>query len=502
MRTKRALYNFFTDLIPLIIIALIGFLKLKLINENLGFAMSGMNTLFVNIMTYLSIMDGGLASALIFRLYKPISEKNQERINELASAAHRIFNSVGFIMLGIGFVVSFFVFFLFKQEGEVISYTYVRVSFLIYLASTVIPYFVLVEKSLFEADQKKYKINIVLQTFTIIRSLLEIVILMLGYGLIAMYISMTVLNLLSSLIIAYMTKKEYPLVNFKNEKKDYGMLKDVKHLMVHKVGTMVAYNIDAVIISNVIGVASVPFYTAYQYITDNLMTMIGKITYSITAGVGDLIASSQERAYGIFREINAMCFYIATVVCVPLLLVINPFINIWQPDIQTTEVLAILFVAQLLYYIIRMPLSTFANAAGLFKETRICPILESVINLVLSLALVHQFGIAGVLLATLISYLFSDYFIRPFVIYRNVFDKMPSDYYLLNCFYLIVMILLTFVMSHLMPYLNFSGYISWFISSCIIFGINAIAASLIYVVTKQASFMNRALNLLKRRSDS
>ena len=94
MRTKRALYNFLTDLIPLIIIALIGFLKLKLINENLGFAMSGMNTLFVNIMTYLSIMDGGLASALIFRLYKPISEKNQERINELASAAHRIFNSV------------------------------------------------------------------------------------------------------------------------------------------------------------------------------------------------------------------------------------------------------------------------------------------------------------------------------------------------------------------------------------------------------------------------
>lgn len=502
MRTKRALYNFLTDFIPLAIIALIGFAKLKLINENLGFAMSGMNTLFVNIMTYLSIVDGGLASALIYRLYKPISESNEKRINELASAAHKIFNSVAFIMLGIGFILSFFVFFLFKQENNAISYGYVQLSFLIYLVSTVIPYFVLVEKSLFEADQKKYKINLILQVFTIIKSLLEIVILVLGYGLIAMYVTMTLLNLLSSWLIARMTKKEYPQVNFKNEEKDYGMLKDVKHLMVHKVGTMVAYNIDAVIISNVIGVASVPFYTAYQYITDNLMTMIGKITYSITAGIGDLIASNRERAYAIFNEVNAMCFFIATVICVPLLLVINPFIHIWQPKIETTSMLAILFVAQLLYYIIRMPLSTFANAAGLFKETRICPILESIINLVLSLTLVHQFGIAGVLVATLISYLFSDYFLRPFVIYRHVFDQLPSNYYLINTFYMIVMILLAILMSYLVPYLSFTNYFSWFFSSCLLFGINALLTIGIYVLTHQASFLKRMIGLVKRSRES
>ena len=52
MRTKRALYNFLTDFFPLILITLIGLLKLKLINVNLGEELSGMNTLYVNIMTY------------------------------------------------------------------------------------------------------------------------------------------------------------------------------------------------------------------------------------------------------------------------------------------------------------------------------------------------------------------------------------------------------------------------------------------------------------------
>ena len=49
MRTKRALYNFLTDFFPLILITLIGLLKLKLINVNLGEELSGMNTLYVNI---------------------------------------------------------------------------------------------------------------------------------------------------------------------------------------------------------------------------------------------------------------------------------------------------------------------------------------------------------------------------------------------------------------------------------------------------------------------
>ena len=130
MRTKRALYNFLTDFFPLILITLIGLLKLKLINVNLGEELSGMNTLYVNIMTYLSIMDGGLASALIFRLYKPIADSDTDKISALVSGGKRIFNLIGAAMLVIGIVVSFFVFFFFKREaGSTITYSYMPVSY-------------------------------------------------------------------------------------------------------------------------------------------------------------------------------------------------------------------------------------------------------------------------------------------------------------------------------------------------------------------------------------
>lgn len=498
MRTRRALYNFITDFIPLILIALIGFLKLKLINENLGLAMSGMNTLFVNIMTYLSIMDGGMAGAVLYRLYKPIADENHEKTSQIISAGRLLFNSIGFIILGIGIVVSFFVFYLFKQDPVTISYSSVQFTFLIYLISSVIPYFVVVNKALFEASQKKYITNIVLQTFTILKSIGEIILLMQGYGLVEMYLMLIMINLGSSVVIYVLSKKEFSYINFKNREKDFEMKNDVKNLFVHKIGTTVAYNVDAVIIGSMIGIESVPFYTAYQYITDNLMTMIGKITYSITAGIGDLVARDKKRAYEVFKELNAMCFYLAALVCVSLFLVINAFIHIWQPLITTSWSLAFCFVMQLFYYIIRMPLTTYCNAAGLFAQTRVCPIIESGVNIVLSLLFVTRYGIAGVLVATLIAYLVSDYLIRPVIIYREVFGENVMEYYGKNCINIIVMILSGVICYQLIGYLNFSGYLMWFVSSVAIFVVNAVLITGYYVMTHQASFMNRFLRIFKK----
>ena len=218
MRTKRALYNFLTDFFPLILITLIGLLKLKLINVNLGEELSGMNTLYVNIMTYLSIMDGGLASALIFRLYKPIADSDTDKISALVSGGKRIFNLIGAAMLVIGIVVSFFVFFFFKREaGSTITYSYMQTTFLIYLISSVIPYLVVVNKSLFEAGQRKYVTNMVLQSFMIFKSIVEIILLMNGYGLIEMYLLLAFCNIASSIIIYFLSKRAYPEINFKAE---------------------------------------------------------------------------------------------------------------------------------------------------------------------------------------------------------------------------------------------------------------------------------------------
>ena len=73
MKTKKTLLNFFSDIIPLAIISILGIFKLKIFIQVLGDETLGLYQLFTQIMVYVALVDGGLSSALLYSLYKPNS---------------------------------------------------------------------------------------------------------------------------------------------------------------------------------------------------------------------------------------------------------------------------------------------------------------------------------------------------------------------------------------------------------------------------------------------
>ena len=65
MRTKKSFLNLLTDIIPLIIISILGIFKSKLFIDVLGDKTLGLYQLYSQIMVYVALVDGGLSSALI-----------------------------------------------------------------------------------------------------------------------------------------------------------------------------------------------------------------------------------------------------------------------------------------------------------------------------------------------------------------------------------------------------------------------------------------------------
>ena len=108
MKTKKTALNIITDVIPLLIVSLLGIFKVKLFINNLGDETFGLYNLFSNIMIYVSLVDGGLASAVLFSLYKPNMEGDKKKFNALLSGAFKTFSKIGMIVFGLAFVVSFF----------------------------------------------------------------------------------------------------------------------------------------------------------------------------------------------------------------------------------------------------------------------------------------------------------------------------------------------------------------------------------------------------------
>lgn len=500
MRTKKALLTLITDLLPQLLLAVIGLVKSHFFIANLGTDMNGLYSNYAQIMKYITIVDGGLASAILYRLYKPVAEEDYDKVSSILSGSRRIFQIIAFMVLGIGIAVSFLVPFIIKDNP--FDYFYVQGTFMLYLLSSIFSYFTISHQTVFEAHQRKYITNVITQTIMVLKGILEIVVIVSGLGFIGILVLFAISNFLTSLLIYIVAKKSYPNVAFKKKEKSYEILGDVKHLLVHKIGTIVASNIDTLIITATKGLTSAAIYGQYMYIVNSVGDMVGKLNTSAIAGVGDLISRDKEKSYHLFKEFNALSFFIATVICVPLFLVINSFIQIWHEGrIETSPLLALAFVLNLLYFIIRMPTNTYVNSAGLFKETKICPIIESVVNLILSFALIQVMGLPGVLFATFIAYLASDYFIRPIIVYQKLFKVPVKGYYIRNLFYLLIMVVLALLWMVLLPAAPTTSYGSWFIYSCMLFVVNAAVALGIYVVTKQAYFLNRIKALIRKKEE-
>ena len=145
------------------------------------------------------------------------------------------------------------------------------------------------------------------------------------------------------------------------------------------------------------------------------------------------------------------------------------------------------------YNIIRTIFNIFVNAAGLFKETIICVYIEVSINLVLSLILIKYLGITGVILATSIAYVVSEYILKPSIINKNVFKNKISIYYK-DCFiYFIIIIINLCLVYFAKNILIVSNLFNWVMFSGIIFVCNLLITFIYYKLIKKLDFLNRII---------
>lgn len=492
MRTKKTILNFLTDVLPQLLIAFLGIFKSKVFLDYLGADQLGLYQIYAQIVAYLVLIEGGVGNAILFRLYKPLAHNDQNEVNIIMATARKVFWIIGFIILGLGIIISLNIGLMVKADS--ISFGYIQITFLIFLLSQAVLYFTIPQRTLFDADQKRYVPNLIFQITTVFKSIIELIIVLNGADLLTIVISLLITSLLANFILVVTFKKYYKNIDYK-VKKDYSILKDVKHLFVNTIGNLVTNNIDILIITKVIGLGSVVIYSAYNYIAESLRQIIDKLTGATMSSVANLLVDDKEKSYNIFLEFNSFCFYLANILCVPLLFAINPFIDLlYEGKITTTVALACLFSASLFYQIIKTPLKVYTFASGMFEQVKKYVILECIINFSLSIILVNFLGIPGVLVATITSFIIADYIPKSLVIHRKLLGKGSKKYHFDNLKYFFISIV-TIIIFALIPY-KFDNLFLWFFISTAIFIVNFIIVTAYFYINKDLKFIER-FNLKK-----
>ena len=498
MRTKTTLLNFITDIVPMVIIAIIGFFKISLFLKYLGEETLGAYQLFAQIFMYLSIAEAGFGTAIMYKLFKPAKDNDTKKINELLSGCKSIFNIVAIVVFSLGLIVSFFLNIFIKDLT--LDYSYIQIAFLINLGANVLNYFFITYSIIYNVNQKKYKTNIITQIFVITKSIFEIILLINGADLIGITILGFATNLLIQLIIMFASKRDFPKLDVSVNEKDYSIKKEVKHIFPLKVTSLIGNNIDIIVISSFFGLTQVAIYSAYNYIIFSLRNIVQKFSDASLASVGNLTVSDDTDDYTFFKEFNSFMFYMAGVICIPLYVVFNPFIRLWVGEgLMVNDITVLFFVLILFATIVRVPVGSYITVYGLFKQTKKAAFIETGVNLVGTLVAVRFLGILGVLCATILGYLVSDVF-RTKPLFNQKFKRRTIKYYLLYLKYLVLMlvncVIIFFVFNVLK--INYANFFIWAVIGIVVFVENAIVMFIMFkLFAKELDLVKRLRSLFK-----
>lgn len=140
----------------------------------------------------------------------------------------------------------------------------------------------------------------------------------------------------------------------------------------------------------------------------------------------------------------------------------------------------------------------FITAGGLYKETKHCALTDTIINLTLSLTLVHLIGIPGVLIATAFSVFVAEYILKTRVVHNKIFSTSPNKYYLNNIKFFILYIIDLIIGYQIINLFTINNILTWLVIFIIYTTINALIILGIFTIMKENQFINRVKILLKR----
>ena len=422
-RTEYSTMNTVVAMISRIAAILMGFVTRVVFTHTLSESYVGINGLFTDILNVLSLTELGVETAISYALYRPIAQgdiRKQQILMRMFRTFYRI-TAGCVVVLGLSIIPFFDV--LMKNRPDV---DHLMLIYFLYLANSVVSYLLVYKRTLIEVHQLNYIVLLYQTAFLILQDICQIVILFTTHNFIFFLSIYIVCTLLSNICISRKADRMYPYLKEKtkeqlpeDERKD--IFRNIKAMLMHKLGNVVVNNTDNLLISSFVGVISVGIYSNYFLLIGSVRQVLDQIFQGITASVGNLGATEDE---GREKSIFETAFFIgnwlygAAAICLYELL--NPFVELafgkqYLFDMPVVLILCINF------YIngTRKAVLTFRDSLGLFWFDRYKALVEAVLNLAISLILVWKFGTFGVFAGTFLSTMLTSVWVEPYVLYRH-----------------------------------------------------------------------------------
>lgn len=405
-KKKSSFLNISAVLISNVTLFFVGLVTKKFNLEYLGIEIIGINTTLGSLVSFSTLVDGGVATAIIYKLYSLIQENDQKKINEYANVIRSCYNVIVCFITLLSIIFAFIIPFILK--GISISINVYIYYFLIVLY-VIFSYLYSYKRCILLAYMKNYICVYVDTALVILFSIFQILAVIQTKSF-SIYLILSVLRIITSnVVINFYVNRHYPFL--RKEKLNKILLKqvipDIKNLYGGKIAAFVFNSSDSIIISTFTNTLTVGIYSNYTMITSNIRSVVTSAVCSLSPVLGNIFANSNcsnKNKFSYFSAVNLFSYLTCMILIPPQYVLLQHFVSYYAgEDLLLPFSIVIVILTEQYITIVRDPSGIFLVIQGNFRWSKNADFLAAFVNLSLSLLLVNYFGIIGVLLATIIA---------------------------------------------------------------------------------------------------
>lgn len=501
-RTNKSIRNSIIGIVCSVISSLLSFVLQAVFIRMLGVEYSGINSLFSSIINILNLAELGFGNAIMFRLYKCITENDKNKISLYLSTYRRICYVLGTFVIFAGICCIPFLDKLVTIDKKFPEPLWIL--FVITIATSATGYLNNYKKCLIDAKQDRY-LNVFIDYGAIFAChALQMISLFLFKNIYIYLIIKLLTTIVNGLISGYISKKKYK-IGWKSKSKlpkdEWNALtKDIGSLAFYKFCRTLDANIDTFLISKFVNIATTGIYGSINTILSAINEILGTFNDGMIASVGDLYASDCDKKHfeSIFYQSTHFTFLIYGICISVLAPILSPFSK-WWIEYTLSDACIYVMLINFFTYGMGMNIATFRNSMGIFVQGWKRPAFTALCNLVFSIVLARRMGLMGTLLGTLIARVLTQIWYDPYLICKYGMNTKPYKYYIRYVDYMIIVTFVSFYMIQISKLLPSATDFASLIWHGILYGIISVVSYLVigFLFSEHKLVLQRALNTLK-----
>lgn len=404
LKSQVTFLNMISSLFLQAMTVISGFIIPKLILDAFGSDVNGLVSSLMQFLQYISLVEGGITGVIMAKMYKPLTEHDDEKLSAIIASAEKFYRRISYIFIIYAVALSI-IYPLAFNTG--FSFIYVAALTLILSISSFVQYmFSITYKTLLRADKKIYIVS-----FT--AAFIRIAEVILAFVAIKVYPEIHFLKFLTGIVYVVQpivftryVKKHYNID--KKAKADNELIKGRWSGFAINTAAFIHNGTDIAVLTIFTNLATVSVYSVYALITTGAKNLINSLVSSLNPTLGHAYARKDFRdlkqKIDLYEYIVFMLvFFIFGVAA----LLITPFVTIYTAGLTDADyyqpLFGVLLVISEALYLLKFPHLNLAYSADKFKEISKPAFIEAGLNIVISVILVPFLGIIGVAIGTVVA---------------------------------------------------------------------------------------------------